>query len=367
MPILQFNHHMPELWTDPSSFDPLRFAPDRAEDRVHRYAWVPFGGGVHHCIDMHFATAVVNAVMTQLLQRYEWSVEPGYEVPWNPVRRMDCRSGCAVGISPMESLPRIDFVELHDLDRTPAVLRTLHTESIAFIYWLTDAAREYSVPLSLALRSGADHRIVDLCAGSGGPVPLIQRRLHREGVHTQVTLTDLVPNVPAFQRVQAAHRRVLPDCCSVDYVSSSVDATDCRVEGTRTIYGAFHHFPPPLARRMLQNAVDTRSPMVVVDTKRSLLYVLVFPFLTTLAVLLSAPFQRNPLPRYLLRLVLTYLVPVLPFMMFFDSVVSFLRMYGRGELRWMVDGLDNTESFTWQIGVVPGFTGAQYLIGVPRR
>ena len=267
----------------------------------------------------------------------------------------------------MESLPRIDFVELHDLDRTPAVLRTLHTESIAFIYRLTDAAREYSVPLSLALRSGADHRIVDLCAGSGGPVPLIQRRLHREGVHTQVTLTDLVPNVPAFQRVQTAHRRVLPSCCSVDYVASSVDATDCRVEGTRTIYGAFHHFPPPLARRMLQNAVDTRSPMVVVDTKRSLLYVLVFPFLTTLAVLLSAPFQRNPLPRYLLRLALTYLVPVLPFMMFFDSVVSFLRMYGRGELRRMVDGLDNTESFTWQIGVVPGFTGAQYLIGVPRR
>ncbi|MDX8033110.1 hypothetical protein SK803_23070 [Lentzea sp. BCCO 10_0856] len=32
----------------------------------------------------------------------------------------------------MESLPRIDFVELHDLDGTPAALRTLHTESIAF-------------------------------------------------------------------------------------------------------------------------------------------------------------------------------------------------------------------------------------------
>lgn len=266
----------------------------------------------------------------------------------------------------MESLPRIDFVELHDLDRTPAVLRTLHTESIAFIYRLTDAAREYSQPLALALSSGADHRIVDLCAGSGGPVPLIQRRLHRSGVHTQVTLTDLVPNVPAFQRVQAANRRVLPsDCCSVDYVSSSVDATDCTVEGTRTIYGAFHHFPPPLARRMLQNAVDTRQPMVVVDTKRSWLYVLLFPFFTTLAVLLSAPFQRNPLPRYLLRLALTYVVPVLPFMMFFDSVVSFLRMYGRAELRQMVDGLAGTETFTWTIGVVPGFTGAQYLIGIP--
>ncbi|WP_394613079.1 hypothetical protein JNUCC0626_24330 [Lentzea sp. JNUCC 0626] len=268
----------------------------------------------------------------------------------------------------MESLPRLDFVELHDLDGTPPVLRTLHTESITTIYRLTDAAREYARPLALALRSGADHRIVDLCAGSGGPVPLIQRRLHAQGVHTQVTLTDLVPNVPAFDRVAATNRRRLPDpCCSVDHVPTPVDATDCRVEGTRTIYGAFHHFPPPLATRMLQNAVDARQPIVVVDTKRSWLYVLVFPFFLTLTVLLTAPFQRNPLPRYLLRLALTYVVPVLPFMMFWDSVVSFLRMYGRAELRRMVDGLTDTGTFTWTIGVERGFTGAQYLIGIPRE
>ncbi|USX48541.1 hypothetical protein [Lentzea sp. HUAS12] len=267
----------------------------------------------------------------------------------------------------MESLPRLDFFELHDLDGTPPVLRTLHTESILTIYRLTDAAREYSRPLALALRSGADHRIVDLCSGSGGPLPLIQRRLHASGVHTWVTLTDLVPNVPAFERVAASNRRRLDSCCSVDHVSSSVDATDCRLEGTRTIYGAFHHFPPALATRMLQNAVDTRQPIVVVDTKRSWLYVLVFPFFLTLAVLLAAPFQRNPLPRYLLRLALTYVVPVLPFMMFFDSLVSFLRMYGRAELRRMVDGLRDTATFTWTIGVEPGFTGAQYLIGIPRR
>jgi hypothetical protein len=266
----------------------------------------------------------------------------------------------------MESLPRVHLVELHDLDATPAVLRTLHTESIAFIYLLTDAAREYARPLARALNEGADHRIVDLCAGSGGPVPLIQRRLHREGVHTSVTLTDLVPNVPAFERVRATNQRLLPSCCSVDHVPTPVDATDCRVPGTRTIYGAFHHFPPVLATRMLQNAVDSRSPIVVVDTKRSWLYVLLFPFFTTLAVLLAAPFQRNPLPRYLLRLLLTYVVPVLPFMMFFDSVVSFLRMYGRGELRSMVDSLDDTGSFAWTIGVERGFTGAQYLIGIPR-
>ncbi|MEU0884159.1 cytochrome P450 [Lentzea sp. NPDC005914] len=81
--IPQFNHHMHELWTNPLAFDPLRFSEERAEDKVHRYAWIPFGGGVHKCIGMHFAGMVVDAVMQQLLERFEWSVEAGYEVPWN--------------------------------------------------------------------------------------------------------------------------------------------------------------------------------------------------------------------------------------------------------------------------------------------
>jgi len=83
MPILWFSHYSPELWSRPAVFDPLRFADDRAEDKAHRYAWVPFGGGIHHCIGMHLATAVVNAVMQQLLQRYSWSVDPAYEMPWD--------------------------------------------------------------------------------------------------------------------------------------------------------------------------------------------------------------------------------------------------------------------------------------------
>ena len=96
----------------------------------------------------------------------------------------------------MESLPRIDFVELHDLDRTPAVLRTLHTESIAFIYRLTDAAREYSQPLALALRSGADHRIVDLCAGSGGPVARPGQRVAVGGWERAVLDEDGAAHAP---------------------------------------------------------------------------------------------------------------------------------------------------------------------------
>ncbi|MDQ4114768.1 MAG: cytochrome P450, partial [Actinomycetota bacterium] len=52
---VQFSHMMEEYWTNPSVFDPERFAPHRREDKSHRMAWEPFGGGVHKCIGLYFA------------------------------------------------------------------------------------------------------------------------------------------------------------------------------------------------------------------------------------------------------------------------------------------------------------------------
>jgi cytochrome P450 len=76
-----FTHHDPSLWPDPARFDPERFAPQRREDKVHRYAWHPFGGGVHKCLGMHFAGAEITTVMAHLLRRYTWSVDPDYVCP----------------------------------------------------------------------------------------------------------------------------------------------------------------------------------------------------------------------------------------------------------------------------------------------
>src|ERR1700743_1078607 len=74
-------HYMDSLWTDPFKFDPERFSPARQEDKRHAFAWVPFGGGAHMCIGQHFATLQVKAIMHQLLQRYRWSIAPGYVMP----------------------------------------------------------------------------------------------------------------------------------------------------------------------------------------------------------------------------------------------------------------------------------------------
>ncbi|MEO9651091.1 MAG: cytochrome P450 [Roseobacter sp.] len=58
----------PELFTNPERFDPDRFSPERAEDRTHRFAWSPFGGGAHKCLGMHFATMQVKLFMATLLR-----------------------------------------------------------------------------------------------------------------------------------------------------------------------------------------------------------------------------------------------------------------------------------------------------------
>jgi len=74
-------HHMEAWWTDPRRFDPERFGPERAEDARHTHAWVPFGGGPHHCLGIRFAELQVKAVIHQLALRYRWSVPGGYEMP----------------------------------------------------------------------------------------------------------------------------------------------------------------------------------------------------------------------------------------------------------------------------------------------
>ena len=70
---------MEPWWKNPDSFDPERFSPNRREDAWHKYAWTPFGGGVHKCIGMHFGSMEVKAIIHQLLLRRRWSLVSGYE------------------------------------------------------------------------------------------------------------------------------------------------------------------------------------------------------------------------------------------------------------------------------------------------
>jgi cytochrome P450 len=82
---LQLSHYLPEYWSRPETFDPERFSPERREDRSHRFAWAPFGGGVHKCLGMAFSDIEVKTLLAQILTRFRWSVPPGYVPPMSNV------------------------------------------------------------------------------------------------------------------------------------------------------------------------------------------------------------------------------------------------------------------------------------------
>jgi len=74
-------HYMAQYWSDPTAFDPERFSDERAEHKRHPYCWVPFSGGAHMCIGLHFAVMQVKLVLFEMLRRYRWSLRDGYEMP----------------------------------------------------------------------------------------------------------------------------------------------------------------------------------------------------------------------------------------------------------------------------------------------
>jgi sterol 14-demethylase len=64
-------HRLPALFAGPECYDPERFAPDRAEDRQHRFAMIPFGGGVHKCTGMNFALNEIAVITSLLLRQFD--------------------------------------------------------------------------------------------------------------------------------------------------------------------------------------------------------------------------------------------------------------------------------------------------------
>jgi len=91
-------HHLPSLWTTPHRFDPERFSPGRAEQKRHRFAWTPFGGGGHVCIGQHFAGLEIKTTLHQMLRRYRWSVPDRYALSYERLPIGRPRDGLALRI-----------------------------------------------------------------------------------------------------------------------------------------------------------------------------------------------------------------------------------------------------------------------------
>jgi len=95
-----FTHHMPDIWPEPEKFDPMRFT-DEAQRNRHRFAWVPYGGGAHMCLGLHFAYMQAKCFARHFLQNLEVSLEPGYKPDWQMWPIPKPRDGLRVVLKPI--------------------------------------------------------------------------------------------------------------------------------------------------------------------------------------------------------------------------------------------------------------------------
>ncbi|NTG51719.1 cytochrome P450 [Agrobacterium rhizogenes] len=69
---------LPEYWESPKRFDPERFSPQRAEDRGHKYIYMPFGHGPHRCIGAQLSSIEMKLLCIAILKRYRIELENPY-------------------------------------------------------------------------------------------------------------------------------------------------------------------------------------------------------------------------------------------------------------------------------------------------
>jgi hypothetical protein len=259
---------------------------------------------------------------------------------------------------------RSSLLEIHDRPWFPGFLRDHVTDALQLLLNLAGVYRPIVPRLRQALQQAHARHIIDLCSGAGGPWPRLAESLRREGsLSFVVLLTDKYPHteISPLATASAEKQRTY-------FHREPVDATHVPAElsGFRTIFNSFHHFPPPEARSILQDAAEKHQGIGIFETPGRHAVTLLLVCLIPVGYFLLAPVQR---PFRWSRLFWTYLLPVIPFVLFFDGIVSCLRVYSPRELQELVSALPASENgYDWQIGVERGGllrVPVTYLIGIP--
>jgi hypothetical protein len=257
---------------------------------------------------------------------------------------------------------RLHLVEIEDQKWCPASIRDGITDYLRWFEHFWNVYQPIIPRLKQVLRELKSERIIDLCSGAGGPWLHLYKEFDDFIEYTPtVYLTDLYPNCSAFEMSSnLSSGRILscPDPVSATNVPK-------HLTGFRTMFSAFHHFPPQMAKSILHDAVRNKQGIAIFEISQRHPLV-IFPMcFSPFLVMLSTPFVK---PFRWWRLFWTYVIPVIPFGFMFDTIVSCLRTYSPQELRALTEEVSEGDTYCWDIGVKAkndSSVGVTYLIGYP--
>ncbi|MEO9511210.1 MAG: hypothetical protein ABJN84_14965 [Flavobacteriaceae bacterium] len=255
---------------------------------------------------------------------------------------------------------RIHLFEFEDQKWFPKFLRDYGTDFLQFLSNKTKLYKPVVPILEKGLKADGTNVMVDLGSGGGGGLLWLNSELLKNKPDLKIILTDYYPNLSAFEYTKT-------QADNFEFITTAIDARKVpkSLKGFRTQFLSLHHFKPDAAKQILQNAVDSGSSIGIFEAQeRSVPSILAMLF-SPLSVLLTTPFIR---PFKFGRLIFTYLIPIVPLFVLWDGVVSSLRTYSVKEMKVLVNSLENSESYNWEIDRVKSGPGVVlYLLGIPKQ
>lgn len=258
-------------------------------------------------------------------------------------------------------MKRFHALEWEDLKWFPNEWRDYGTDYLSFIATKFDIYKSILPIIREGILKSKNQEWVDCASGGGGGLINLANKLKDEFPELKIILTDYYPNVKAFEKT----KKTLPEI--FEYENNQIDAKSIpkHLQGKfRTIFAGFHHFKPFDAQKILQNAVDTNSPIAIFEPvgKNSVSFfsMLFVIFNVLLFTLFIRPVRWKVLP-------FIYLIPIIPLYILWDGIASILRTYSQEELNEIIKKLNNNSQFVWRVDKTEGAMPIYYLFGYPKK
>ena len=254
---------------------------------------------------------------------------------------------------------RIQLFEWEDLPHFPVFLRNALTSYLSLV-WTVGGFYKKTLPiLQKALNILPQPHITDLCSGAGGAIPRLYTELKKKHPNIQITLSDQYPNLERLRLVQQQ---------SHGAITFRETPTDARTIMTQpetlcTMFLALHHFSPQDAQKIFQNSMNHGVPIAIFEIQQrsifDVLLMLIHIPLSMLVLPLTKPCWK--------QIICTYIIPIIPFCITWDGIISTLRTYSQQELRELVQACDDP-GYQWQYGkVCHPLHSVTYFLGLPPR
>jgi hypothetical protein len=257
----------------------------------------------------------------------------------------------------------LQLSEIHEQPWFPQFLRDQFVDGLQMILEVTNTYQPIADLLRKRLEECGSERVVDLCSGAGGPWPSLVRDFKmRGGRPPEVLLTDKYPTTAKLLDLESL------TASRIHFIGHSIDATKIpgHLRGFRTLFSSLHHLKPEDARRLLQDSVERREGIGIFEATALHFLTFVSVLFVPIGAWLFLPFRR---PFRWSRVLWTYVIPVIPFVLFYDGLISCLRSYSLGELQEMTRGLESG-GYRWEVGEQYGGllpVRITYVVGCPQN